>query len=85
MHVGKVDYIIAYTWGSSTKVPKEGGTLHTWQHSTALRKIHIPLQTLLHHQSHPLITLHTKRYVDSSPKKTTAKGETRNNCDAEEK
>jgi hypothetical protein len=42
LEVGKVDLLIAFTWGEGSE-PKDGGTAHTWAHSTAPRKIHIPM------------------------------------------
>ena len=43
--VGKVDAIIAYTFGEGD-VPKDGGTKHTWDYSTAPIKIHRSIQRL---------------------------------------
>ena len=43
--VGKVDVLLAFTWGEG-KVPKDGGTKHTWDNSKAPVKIHVPLRTL---------------------------------------
>tara|TARA_R110002126_G_scaffold106240_1_gene241098 strand:+ start:244 stop:717 length:474 start_codon:yes stop_codon:yes gene_type:complete len=39
------DILLAYTWGEGD-VPKDGGTKHTWDHSTASVKVHIPLSSL---------------------------------------
>jgi hypothetical protein len=46
LEVGKVDAIIAYTWGEGTR-PKPGGTKHTWDNSPAPIKIHRPLGELV--------------------------------------
>jgi len=43
--VGDVDLLIAMTWGEGD-IPKDGGTKHTWDHSSAETKIHIPLASL---------------------------------------
>jgi len=45
LKVGQVDALIAFTWGEGD-IPKDGGTSHTWNHSHAKIKIHIPLSTL---------------------------------------
>ena len=44
--VGDVDAVLAYTWGESYDHPKDGGTRHTWDHSGAPVKIHVPLSSL---------------------------------------
>jgi hypothetical protein len=44
--VGQVDVILAYTFGSGN-VPKDGGTKHTWDNSSAQIKIHRPIVELL--------------------------------------
>ena len=43
--VGKVDLLIAFTWGEGS-IPAGGGTHHTWDNSKAQEKIHIPLESL---------------------------------------
>jgi hypothetical protein len=44
--IGKdLHLLIAFTWGSGTE-PDDGGTAHCWKHSSAPKKIHIPLHTL---------------------------------------
>ena len=45
LSVGKVDAIIAYTFGEGD-VPKDGGTKHTWDYSTAPIKVHRSIQRL---------------------------------------
>lgn len=40
--VGKSDKIIAFTF-SATGAPKDGGTSHTWNHSSAKEKIHFDI------------------------------------------
>lgn len=45
MAVGRVDRVIAFTWGEGV-VPKDGGTKHCWDHSRAEDKRHIPLSGL---------------------------------------
>lgn len=45
MDVGATDLLIAFTWGEGS-VPKDGGTKHTWDHSNAERKIHVPLASM---------------------------------------
>lgn len=45
LEVGKVDVLIALTFNNDT-VPKDGGTKHTWNHSSAPLKIHISLDSL---------------------------------------
>jgi hypothetical protein len=45
LEVGKVDLLIAYTWGPGI-VPADGGTKHTWDHASAPRKLHRPLGRL---------------------------------------
>lgn len=44
--VGQCDWLIAFTFGEGA-VPKAGGTRHCWDHSTAPKKTHIPLGSLL--------------------------------------
>ena len=46
LFVGNVDRLIAFTWNNGVK-PKEGGTLHTWNHSSASMKVHVSLGSLL--------------------------------------
>lgn len=43
--VGKADYLLAFTWGDG-KIPKPGGTMHTWYNSSAETKTHVPLKGL---------------------------------------
>jgi len=43
--VGKSDAVLAYTFGQES-FPKDGGTLHTWNSSSAKIKTHIPLHEL---------------------------------------
>lgn len=43
--VGNVDYLLAFTWGDGD-IPKAGGTLSTWQGSSAKVKLHIPLSKI---------------------------------------
>lgn len=45
LQVGDCDILIAFTFGEGN-VPKDGGTSHTWNHSRATTKIHIPIQSL---------------------------------------
>jgi hypothetical protein len=45
LEVGKCDVLLAYTFGSSS-VPADGGTLHTWNQSSAPIKHHFPIQDL---------------------------------------
>ena len=47
MHVGRVDRLIAYTFGDSRYAPKDGGTAHTWLHSHSPDKIHRALGGML--------------------------------------
>lgn len=42
LEIAKAKYLIAATWSD---VPKDGGTAHTWEHSTASVKYHINLTT----------------------------------------
>lgn len=44
--VGKVDRLIAFTFGTGD-VPKDGGTKNTWDNSKAPVKIHVSLRSLL--------------------------------------
>lgn len=46
--IAKSDYIIAFTWGESTAVPKDGGTCDTWRksHAHSTKKVHVPLSRL---------------------------------------
>lgn len=37
LQVGKSDYLIAFSYSTTTE-PTDGGTLHTWKHSRALKK-----------------------------------------------
>lgn len=46
LFVGQVDVVLAATFGRG-KVPKDGGTKHTWDRSPAPVKIHISLHDLL--------------------------------------
>ena len=46
MHVGRVDKLIAYTFGDSRYAPTDGGTAHTWMHSYSPNKIHRALNDL---------------------------------------
>lgn len=46
LRVAQCDMLIAYTFGDGD-APKDGGTRHTWDHSTAPTKIHIPLRAIL--------------------------------------
>lgn len=43
--VGECDKLVAFTFGRGDR-PRDGGTLHTWEHSTAGTKIHIPIASL---------------------------------------
>lgn len=43
--VGRCDILIAFTWGEGS-IPADGGTKHTWDHSSAPKKIHVPLKNL---------------------------------------
>ena len=43
--VGNTDLLIAFTFGADG-MPDTHGTRHTWMHSTAQQKIHIPIQSL---------------------------------------
>jgi hypothetical protein len=44
----KCTHAIAFTWGSDTATPKDGGTLHTWfQMPQSTVKRHVPLASLL--------------------------------------
>lgn len=43
--VAQSEYLIAFTWGVSAAVPKDGGTLDTWNKCRGTR-VHIPLDTL---------------------------------------
>lgn len=46
-HVAKSNRVIAFTWGPSAAIPKDGGTLHTWNLAkTSSHKLHVPLHTL---------------------------------------
>lgn len=45
--VGQCEVVIALTFGGGV-VPKDGGTRHTWDNSTAPTKIHIPIGKLQH-------------------------------------
>jgi hypothetical protein len=38
--------LLAFTWGDGDKPKKESGTAHTWNHCTALVKLHVPLREL---------------------------------------
>lgn len=41
------DYLIAFSWASSTKEPTEGGTQDTWRNAAShVRKVHIPMGSL---------------------------------------
>lgn len=40
--VGRVDRLVAFTFGSGD-APADGGTAHTWRHSTATEKIHVSI------------------------------------------
>lgn len=52
--VGQCDLLLAFTFGTGS-VPKRGsGTRHTWDHSTAPRKVHFGLDDLLREQHPPL-------------------------------
>lgn len=42
---GQCDLLIAFTWAPGA-VPKDGGTKHCWDHSTAKEKLHVPLAPL---------------------------------------
>lgn len=44
--VGRCDFLLAFTFGAGG-VPKDGGTKHTWDKSSAPRKLHVPLASLL--------------------------------------
>lgn len=46
LEVGKVDVVLAYTFGEGA-APADGGTAHTWRNSSAPRKVHVPLGQLL--------------------------------------
>lgn len=46
LQVGRVDILIAYTFGEKEDTPKDGGTLHTWNNSSATVKIHKQIQKL---------------------------------------
>jgi len=41
------EYVLAFTWGESTSVPKDGGTLHTWNLCKKKQRIHVPLKQLI--------------------------------------
>lgn len=43
MPVGDVDRLVAHTFATGA-VPKDGGTRHTWNHSRATTKIHLPIR-----------------------------------------
>lgn len=43
--VADCDLMVAFTWGEGSE-PKPGGTHHTWSHSAAPVKIHVPLKEL---------------------------------------
>lgn len=45
LKVADCDLMIAFTWGEGDE-PKQGGTHHTWTHSAAPVKIHVPLKEL---------------------------------------
>ena len=45
LEVGRVDWLIAYTW-DGTPEPQSPGTGHTWRHSGAARKTHRDLSRL---------------------------------------
>jgi hypothetical protein len=45
--VSKSEFLIAFTWGEDSFVPKDGGTLHTWKNCKSSSKIHIPLSRLI--------------------------------------
>jgi hypothetical protein len=49
--VARSDYLLAFTWGTDSKQPKDGGTLDTWNKSKAMKNKrvimrHIPLGTM---------------------------------------
>ena len=44
--VGRCDFLLAFTFGEGA-TPKDGGTRHTWDRSSAPRKLHVPLRELL--------------------------------------
>ena len=44
--VGRCDFLLAFTFGPGA-VPKDGGTKHAWDKSSAPRKFHVPLGPLL--------------------------------------
>lgn len=43
--VGQVDSLVAFSWDDGPE-PVSGGTAHTWRHSTAKHKHHVPLRQL---------------------------------------
>eukprot|EP01035_Chromulina_nebulosa_P018280 gene18280-23957_t len=60
--LGKADYIIAFTWGDSNILPKDGGTLDTWSNSLSRYKVHVPLNTLM---STSALTIDGESFNDS--------------------
>jgi len=43
------ELLLAYTWAPGTRPKVKSGTAHTWDHSTASTKTHIPLDKLVIH------------------------------------
>lgn len=43
------ELLLAYTWGPGKQPKPKSGTLHTWRHSTATTKVHVPLGRLAEH------------------------------------
>lgn len=55
LEVGKVDYLIAYTWCDlAASEPKDGGTRHTWSNSDAPHKINVPIESVLQKHDRPI-------------------------------
>ena len=43
--IAQSEYLIAFTWGDSVHIPKDGGTLDTWNKCSGT-KVHVPLKSL---------------------------------------
>jgi len=78
----RANYMVAFTWSESA-VPKEGGTLHTWNLCKTIYRIHVPLKQFVPSQpaaaATPLSNWLNKRKPDDD---TSSQSSSRDRDDA---